>query len=124
MSAFNFESGSGKQSDDFLFSKKNKNNNDNKNTLRFDEILDLTEQNDKQQDTKKDVQLKYLFLKTGIKSEALKGKLFFERSFLGRRQCSGRTCLKNKRQFHMALEHDVKGQHTDIDIEYCGNAVS
>lgn len=30
MSAFNFESGSGKQSDDFLFSKKNKNNNDNK----------------------------------------------------------------------------------------------
>lgn len=24
----------------------------------------------------------------------------------------------------MALEYDVKGQHTDIDIEYCGNAVS
>lgn len=41
MSAFNFESGSGKQSDDFLFSKKN-NNNDNKNTLRFDQILDHT----------------------------------------------------------------------------------
>lgn len=52
MSAFNFESGSGKQSDDFLFSKK-KNNKDNKNTLRFDQILDLTTQNDKQQDTKK-----------------------------------------------------------------------
>lgn len=76
MSAFNFESGSGKQSDDFLFSKNN-NNNDNKNTLRFDEILDLTEQNDKQQDTKKRCPIEAFLFKNRNKIRGIKRKTLF-----------------------------------------------
>lgn len=77
MSAFNFESGSGKQSDDFLFSKNNNNNNDNKNTLRFDEILDLTEQNDKQQDTKKRCPIEVFLFKNRNKIRGIKRKTLF-----------------------------------------------
>lgn len=76
MSAFNFESGSGKQSDDFLFSKKN-NNKDNKNTLRFDQILDLTEQNDKQQDTKKRCPIEVFLFKNRNKIRGIKRKTLF-----------------------------------------------
>lgn len=77
MSAFNFESGSGKQSDDFLFSKKN-NNKDNKNTLRFDQILDLTEQNDKQQDTKKSCPIEVFLFKNRNKIRGIKRKTLFQ----------------------------------------------
>lgn len=76
MSAFNFESGSGKQSDDFLFSKK-KNNKDNKNTLRFDQILDLTTQNDKQQDTKKRCPIEVFLFKNRNKIRGIKRKTLF-----------------------------------------------
>lgn len=76
MSAFNFESGSGKQSDDFLFSKKN-NNKDNKNTLRFDQILDLTTQNDKQQDTKKRCPIEVFLFKNRNKIRGIKRKTLF-----------------------------------------------